>query len=207
VPPLSEFARKQQGEQPKTSEQRSRFVKILLLTLLVSVLTVSQGLGAQKKPVVVMETSLGTIKIELDEEKAPITVKNFLSYVDDKFYDGTIFHRVIKNFMIQGGGFEPGMKEKETKPPIKNESGNGLSNVRGAIAMARTQDLNSATAQFYVNVVDNLALDAPQYCVFGKVIDGMDVVDKIREAKTGRKKGHADVPLEDIIIKSVRRAQ
>jgi len=182
-------------------------VKILLLSLAAGVMAVSNSLGADKKPVVIMETSLGTIKIELEEEKAPISVKNFLGYVDDKFYDGTIFHRVIKNFMIQGGGFQPGMrKEKETKPPIKNESGNGLSNVRGSIAMARTNDLDSATSQFYINVVDNNRLDGAQYCVFGKVIDGMDVVDKIREAKTGAKEGHRDVPIEDVIIKSVRRA-
>jgi peptidyl-prolyl cis-trans isomerase B (cyclophilin B) len=162
---------------------------------------------AAKNPVVVMETSLGTIKIELDEEKAPITVKNFLSYVDDKFYDGTIFHRVISNFMIQGGGFEPGMKEKRTKAAIKNESPNGLSNVRGTIAMARTNALDSATAQFYINVVDNSrGLDRPRYCVFGKVIDGMDVVDKIKEVRTGERGGHEDVPIDDVIIKSVRRA-
>jgi cyclophilin family peptidyl-prolyl cis-trans isomerase len=157
-------------------------------------------------PVVVMETSLGTIKIELDEQKAPITVKNFLSYVDDKFYDGTIFHRVIRDFMVQGGGFEPGLKQKRTKAPIKNESGNGLSNVRGSIAMARTNDLNSATAQFFLNVVDNSRLDPARYCVFGKVTDGMDVVDKIREVSTTRKAGFADVPQEDVVIKSVRRA-
>src|SRR5207247_883273 len=117
---------------------------------------------------VLMKTSHGDIKIALDEDKAPISVANFLSYVDDQFYDGTIFHRVIKDFMIQGGGFEPGMKSKKTKAPIKNESGNGLSNVRGSIAMARTTDLNSATAQFYINTVDNARnLDAPKYCVFG----------------------------------------
>jgi len=161
---------------------------------------------ADKNPVVVMETSLGTIKIELDEQKAPITVKNFLSYVDDKFYDGTIFHRVIRDFMVQGGGFEPGLKQKRTKAPIKNESGNGLSNARGSIAMARTNDLNSATAQFFINVVDNSRLDPARYCVFGKVIDGMDVVDKIRDVSTTRKADFADVPQEDVVIKSTRRA-
>src|SRR5213080_845419 len=136
-----------------------------------------------KNPVVEIDTSMGKIKVELDQEKAPITVKNFLSYVDDKFYDGTVFHRVIADFMIQGGGFEAGMKEKKTRDPIKNESGNGLSNVRGSIAMARTADLDSATAQFYINTVDNLGLDKAKYCVFGKVIEGMDVVDKIRAVK------------------------
>src|SRR5215470_5142478 len=133
------------------------------------------------KTQVVVETSMGTIKLELDGDKAPATVANFLSYVDEGFYDGTIFHRVIKNFMIQGGGFEPGMKQKKTKAPIKNESGNGLSNTRGSVAMARTNVLDSATSQFYINVVDNTGLDSARYCVFGKVIDGMDVVDKIRD--------------------------
>jgi len=172
----------------------------------------------EKNPVVVMETSLGTIKIELDQNKAPISTKNFLRYVDDKFYDGTVFHRVIGDFMIQGGGFGPlkdvttveGFKgkEKTTRAPIKNESGNGLSNVRGSIAMARTNDLNSATSQFYINTVDNSdKLDRPKYCVFGKVIEGMDVVDKVRAVKTRAIQGAIeDVPVEDVVIKSVRRA-
>jgi cyclophilin family peptidyl-prolyl cis-trans isomerase len=163
--------------------------------------------AADKNPVVIIDTAAGKIKVELDAEKAPISVKNFLSYVDDKFYDGTIFHRVIADFMIQGGGFEPGMKQKKTKDPIKNESGNGLSNTRGTIAMARTNDLDSATAQFYINTVDNSgSLDKPKYCVFGKVIEGMDVVDKIRAVKTGNKAGHQNVPVEDVVIKSIRRA-
>jgi peptidyl-prolyl cis-trans isomerase B (cyclophilin B) len=154
-----------------------------------------------------MQTSLGSIKLELDEDRAPVSVANFLSYVDDKFYDGTIFHRVIDGFMIQGGGFEPGMKQKKTKAPIKNESGNGLSNVRGSIAMARTSDLNSATSQFYINVVDNArSLDQPKYCVFGKVVQGMDVVDKIKAVRTTRSAGHSDVPADDVVINSVRRA-
>jgi peptidyl-prolyl cis-trans isomerase B (cyclophilin B) len=162
-----------------------------------------------KNPVVVMETSLGAIKIQLDDGHAPDTVKNFLSYVDDKFYDGTIFHRVIEDFMIQGGGYEPGLKEKRTKAPIKNEAPNGLSNKRGTIAMARTNDLNSATAQFFINVKDNDFLDNPRspYCVFGKVIEGMDVVDKIRKVKTKRVGRMDDVPVEDVVIKSVRRAE
>jgi len=157
-------------------------------------------------PRVRMETSLGAIVLELDAEKAPLSVHNFLSYVDDKFYDGTVFHRVIPNFMIQCGGFEPGMTQKKTNAPIKNESGNGLSNVRGAIAMARTNDLNSATSQFYINVVDNLFLDENKYAVFGKVVEGMDVVDKIRMVKTGKRGGHGDVPHDDVVITSVRRA-
>ncbi len=156
---------------------------------------------------VVMETSLGNMTIELDAEKAPVSVANFLSYVDEGFYDNTIFHRVIADFMIQGGGFEAGMRQKKTKPPIKNESGNGLSNVAGSIAMARTNDLNSATSQFYINVVDNSrSLDKPKYCVFGKVIAGMDIADKIRHVKTTTRAGHADVPASDVVILKVRRA-
>src|SRR4051812_23292303 len=148
-----------------------------------------------------METSAGTIKLELYPDKAPLTVKNFLQYVDDKFYDGTVFHRVIPTFMIQGGGFQKGIedvkteqgfkaKEKKTKGPIKNEAKNGLSNTRYTIAMARTSDPDSATAQFFINVKDNKGLDPDPdndpngYCVFGKVIEGMDVVDKIKEVKT-----------------------
>jgi cyclophilin family peptidyl-prolyl cis-trans isomerase len=176
-------------------------------------------------PVVVMETSMGTIKIELNQDKAPISTKNFLSYVDDKFYDNTIFHRVMgkentdnnKDFMIQGGGYTPDKKLKATKPPIKNESGNGLSNTRGTIAMARTQDANSATSQFYINVGDNTFLDRGGYAVFGKVIDGMDVVDKIKAVTTGtvaieqqRRDGTKmmaptpNVPTENVVIKAVR---
>lgn len=156
-------------------------------------------------PVVVMETSKGVIKIELEAEKAPITVKNFLSYVEDKHYEGLTFHRVIKDFMIQGGGYDANQKQRKTKDPIKNESGNGLKNVRGSIAMARTQVLDSATSQFYINVLDNLQLDGAKYCVFGRVIEGMDVVDKIREVETGRKGMFGqDCPQEDVMIKSVK---
>jgi len=155
-----------------------------------------------------METSKGTIKLELDGDKAPTTVANFLAYVDDKHYDGTIFHRVIEDFMIQGGGFEAGMKQKKNKPPIKNEAPNGLSNRRGTIAMARTNDLHSATSQFFINTGDNDSLDgrSSPYCVFGQVVDGMDVVDAIRSVPTGRRGGHGDVPTEDVVILSVRRA-
>jgi cyclophilin family peptidyl-prolyl cis-trans isomerase len=163
-------------------------------------------------PSVVMTTSSGTIKIELYEDKAPITVKNFLAYVDEKFYDGTVFHRVIPNFMIQGGGFEPGMNQKKTKATIKNESGNGLSNARGTLAMARTSDPDSATAQFFINVVNNDGLDKANsrdrvgYCVFGKVTEGLDVVDKIKAVKTSNKGGHGDVPVQDVTIQTVVRA-
>ncbi len=162
------------------------------------------------KPVVVMETTKGTITIELDRTKAPVTVANFLQYVDDGFYAGTIFHRVMPEFMIQGGGFTPGMNRKPTRRPIKNEAKNGLKNKRGTIAMARTGDPHSATAQFFINVVDNAALDYPSrdgwgYCVFGKVVDGMDVVDKIKSVETGTEGQYKNVPKEDVIIKSVKR--
>ena len=158
---------------------------------------------------VVLETSLGSIKLELDAVKAPVTVANFLSYVDEGFYDGTVFHRVIPTFMIQGGGFEPGLKQKTTKPAIKNETPNGLSNARGTIAMARTSDLHSATAQFFINVGDNRGLDDRRspYCVFGKVVEGMDVVDKIKAVATGRHGPHDDVPTQDVTIVSARRAE
>jgi cyclophilin family peptidyl-prolyl cis-trans isomerase len=172
---------------------------------------VAVGGARAANPVVVMETSMGTIKIELFADKAPDTVKNFLQYTKDKHYDGVIFHRVIEGFMIQGGGFEPGMKQKETREPIKNESANGLSNLRGTIAMARTSDPDSATAQFFINVKDNKALDKSDdsagYCVFGKVTEGMDVVDKIKAVKTGAKMGHKDVPVDDVVIKSVKVAE
>jgi len=162
-------------------------------------------------PIVLMKTSMGDIKLELYPQKAPKTVANFLSYVEDGFYDGTIFHRVIGNFMIQGGGFTPDMKQKETKPSIPNEAGNGLKNLRGTIAMARISDVNSATSQFFINVVDNPNLDhkdeTPRgfgYAVFGKVIEGMDVVDKIKEVKTTTKGYYGDVPVEPVIIQSLK---
>jgi cyclophilin family peptidyl-prolyl cis-trans isomerase len=161
---------------------------------------------------VVMETSLGTIELELDGDKAPLTVNNFLTYVDDGFYNGTIFHRVIKDFMIQGGGFEPSMSQKKTRGNIKNESTNGLKNVRGAIAMARTSVPDSASSQFFINTVDNGFLDRAQasdgvgYCVFGKVTKGLDIVDQIRAVTTGTKAGMSDVPRQDVLIKSVKRA-
>ena len=153
-----------------------------------------------------LQTSQGTIRIELDEAKAPVSSRNFLEYVDAGHYDGTVFHRVIKGFMVQGGGFEPGMKQKSTRAPIPLESRNGLSNARGTVAMARTQDPNSATSQFFINVADNDRLDAANardgngYAVFGKVIAGMDVVDKIRAVPTGSKGMHDDVPLSPITI-------
>jgi peptidyl-prolyl cis-trans isomerase B (cyclophilin B) len=167
-----------------------------------------------KSTTVLMKTSLGDIVMELDAEKAPITVKNFLRYVDEGHYEGTIFHRVMGNFMIQGGGFDKDLKQKPVHEPIKNEASNGLSNDRGTIAMARTSVVDSATAQFYINVVDNPGLnhrDKSQrgfgYCVFGKVIEGMDVVDKIRAVPTERKGPHGNVPKETVTILSVARVE
>jgi len=153
-------------------------------------------------PRVLLKTSQGDITIELYPAKAPITVKSFLSYVEDKFYDGLIFHRVIPGFMIQTGGMTSELRQKAGKPAIKNESGNGLKNARGSVAMARTQDLDSATSQFYINLVDNFRLDEMQYCVFGKVVAGMDVVDAIAKVPTGSRRGHNDVPLEPVTILS-----
>ncbi len=161
-------------------------------------------------PRVMLTTSLGAIQIELYAAKAPVTVQNFLGYVKAGFFDETIFHRVIPNFMVQGGGFEPGMKEKQTQPPIKNESANGLKNERGTLAMARTSNPDSASSQFFINLKDNDFLDRAQardrvgYCVFGKVTAGLDVVDKIAAVKTGSKAGHQDVPLADVAIQSAK---
>ena len=154
-----------------------------------------------------LTTNHGVIMLDLNAEKAPKTVANFLAYVEAGHYDNTVFHRVIKNFMIQGGGFEPDMKQKPCKAPIENEAANGLRNKRGSIAMARTGDPHSATAQFFINVVDNNFLDfkSPSgqgwgYCVFGEVSEGLDVVDKIRAMRTGNKGFHQDVPVDDVII-------
>jgi len=155
---------------------------------------------------VVMKTSKGDITLELYPDKAPLTVANFLSYVEAKSYDGLIFHRVIRDFMIQGGGHRPDLAQKVSKPPIKNESGNGLRNARGAIAMAREEALDSATCQFYINTVNNFGLDQQKYCVFGKVVAGLDVVDAIAAVPTSTQKGYDDVPREPVIILSVRRA-
>jgi peptidyl-prolyl cis-trans isomerase A (cyclophilin A) len=164
---------------------------------------------AVEAPVVRLETSLGNITVRLDPERAPISVANFLSYVDSGFYSGTIFHRVISNFMIQGGGFTPEMTQKEPQRSIPLEVGKGLSNMEGTIAMARTSDPNSATSQFFINVKHNRQLDTlgGGYAVFGQVIEGMDVVNKIRYVPTGRKGMHGDVPTEPVIIKSATRVK
>jgi cyclophilin family peptidyl-prolyl cis-trans isomerase len=192
---------------------------ITLLSVVVLGLCACLSLGAvagqteSKKPVVVLDTSSGAITLELDPEKAPITVANFLKYVDSGFYDNLIFHRVMPGFMVQGGGMDDKMDEKRTdkenKPlvPIKNESRNGLSNERGSIAMARTSDPNSATCQFFINHADNARLDTlgGGYAVFGKVIDGMDVVDSIAKQATTTRAGHENVPVKPIYIKSAKR--
>jgi len=157
-----------------------------------------------------LNTNKGTIILELDAEKAPATAANFMQYAKDGFYDGTIFHRVISGFMIQGGGMEPGMKEKATRDNIKNEAENGLTNDRGTIAMARTPDPHSASSQFFINLKDNNFLNFTSadaqgfgYCVFGKVVEGMDIVDEIEKVATGSAGGHQDVPTEDVVIESV----
>jgi peptidyl-prolyl cis-trans isomerase B (cyclophilin B) len=165
----------------------------------------AQADGGQ--PSVKLETNMGDIVIALNAEKAPKTVENFLQYVEDGFYNGTIFHRVIKNFMIQGGGFTESFEQKSTRAPVENEADNGLSNKRGSIAMARTNDPHSATAQFFINVVDNDFLDfrgkdpsSWGYAVFGEVVEGMDVVDKIREVSTTMRGPHQDVPADNVVI-------
>ena len=165
---------------------------------------------APNGPVVVLETTMGSIKIGLHQDKAPLSTANFLAYVKAKHYDGTVFHRVIPTFMIQGGGMTPDMTEKPTKPPIKNEGRNGLRNTRGTLAMARTNDPDSATSQFFINVKDNHALDfgmrGAGYAVFGEVLEGMDVVDRIKAVPTTSKGPHDDVPMTPVLIKTARVA-
>ncbi len=189
----------------------TRMVFVLFLTGLFLALAGTQAASAAN-PKVLMKTSKGDITIELYEDKAPITVRNFLSYVDEKFYDGTIFHRVIKGFMVQGGGFTADFQEKPSKPPIQNEAANGLKNERGTVAMARTPEIHSATCQFFINHVDNAFLNHRDntaqgfgYAVFGRVIAGMEVVDAIANVRTGTIKGYADAPQETITIISVGR--
>lgn len=193
---------------------KSRFT-MTALAIMGFVTVTPLGLSAQEEgnPVVVIETTMGDITVELFKDKAPISVENFLAYAKDNFYRGTIFHRVIRGFMIQGGGFAQDMSRKETRPPIENEATNGESNKRGTIAMARTNVINSATSQFFINTVDNgnRGLDhrsnKPEeygYAVFGKVIDGMDVVDKIERVNTGNSGPYQNVPTEPVVIKNVR---
>jgi cyclophilin family peptidyl-prolyl cis-trans isomerase len=168
-------------------------------------------MSEEKNPRVLMETSMGNVTIELFKDKAPISARNFLSYAKEGYYDGLTFHRVISNFMIQGGGMDENMQPKKTKFAIKNEATNGLKNTRGTLAMARTSVVDSATSQFFINVVDSAFLDhkgkTPDlfgYAVFGQVVEGMETVDAIRQVKTGNKGGHGDVPLEPVFIKSVK---
>jgi cyclophilin family peptidyl-prolyl cis-trans isomerase len=210
-------------QEPVESVMKKNTIAGLMLALAAGCAATENA--AADNPVVIISTSKGDIKVELFGDQAPITVRNFLGYVDDKFYDDTVFHRVMRDFMIQGGGFEKGMakvendgqfksKEKKTKATIKNESTNGLSNTRGTLAMARTPRPDSATAQFFINVKDNDFLDRAKardgfgYCVFGKVVDGMDVVDKIREVGTHSINPElANIPDEDVVIKSIRRVE
>jgi cyclophilin family peptidyl-prolyl cis-trans isomerase len=156
------------------------------------------------------ETSHGSFTIELFDKEAPKSVENFLQYVDEKHFDGTIFHRIVPGFVIQGGGLTKDFKQRKTRPPIENEARNGVKNLRGSLSMARTNDVNSATSQFFVNLVDNAFLDNKPgsfgYAVFGRVTEGMDVIDKIAKVGTGRRSGYDDAPLEDVVIVSARRA-
>lgn len=188
-----------------------RFFSLATFTFMLLVGSVSSS-GCQTKttnPHVIFSTSLGDMTIELFADKAPITVKNFLAYVDSGFYNETTFHRVIPNFVIQGGGFASGMVKKDTYPPIKNEANNGLKNLRGTLSMARTSDINSATSQFFVNLKDNPMLDNNPnsfgYAVFGKVVAGMDVVDTIAQVPTGNRQIYQNVPIEDVVVKSAKR--
>lgn len=182
-------------------------MKRLHTTLLAGLLGLA-AFSAQAETRAVIETSMGNIELSLDERKAPVTVANFVGYAQKGFYNNTIFHRVIDGFMIQGGGFTPDMLEKPTGSPIANEADNGLTNTVGTIAMARTNDPDSATSQFFINLVDNAPLNHSQesygYAVFGKVSKGMDVVQRIGKVRTGFKTGHQDVPLQPVLIKKVR---
>jgi peptidyl-prolyl cis-trans isomerase A (cyclophilin A) len=157
------------------------------------------------------ETSHGDFVIELFEKEAPLSAANFLQYVDDGFFEGTIFHRIVPGFVIQGGGLTADFDQKENRPPVKNEATNGIRNERGTLSMARTNDINSATSQFFVNLADNEFLDHKPgnygYAVFGRVTEGLEVVDKIAKVKTGRRKGYTDAPLEDVVIKSAKRVE
>lgn len=182
---------------------------LLLIAFVLGLSPLAAFASESQNPKVALHTTAGNIVIELNKDKAPATVDNFLQYVKDGFYNGTIFHRVIDGFMVQGGGFTADFTQKTTRAPIKNEANNGLANNRGTLAMARTSDPNSATAQFFINLVDNNFLNhtAPTprgwgYAVFGKVTEGMDVVDKIAKVRTGVKGPHRDVPIEDIVVTS-----
>lgn len=184
---------------------------LILVGLFAVSTTGSAAAGEQNNPQVVLETNMGNITLELDRAKAPISVENFLKYVDSGHFNGTIFHRVIPGFMIQGGGFTEANQEKKTEKPIKNEGGNGLKNARGTVAMARTSQPDSATAQFFINLVDNSFLDREHsadrvgYAVFGKVVEGMDVVDAMAKVPTSRNQVSEGYPSKPIVIKSAKR--
>ncbi len=187
-------------------------IRLLMTVLLIVGFSTVHAADHDKQgdtPMVVFETSHGTITMELYPEDAPITVENFLKYVDDGFYDGTIFHRVIPGFVIQGGGFDADMNQKATRDPITNEADNGLKNERGTLSMARTQQVNSATSQFFINLSDNAFLDHGTrdfgYAVFAKVVDGLDVVDAIAQVPTGSHRGHQDVPRESVVVERAYR--
>lgn len=182
-------------------------IAMLVCMLIGQVVVVADA--TEKRPEVLVKTSMGSIKIELMKKEAPVTVKNFLSYVKAGFYNGTTFHRVIPGFMIQGGGFTPDMKPKKTDPAIKNEAANGLRNDRGTISMARTAAPDSATSQFFINLVNNESLNRPMpdghgYAVFGKVTEGMDIVDRIASVRTGVTKGFSNVPQTPVVIESIK---
>jgi peptidyl-prolyl cis-trans isomerase A (cyclophilin A) len=201
------------GRLKQSYSATNKFIMLLvLITILVpSVVGLAKSKSKGGNPVVIMSTSMGDIKIELYPDKAPETVKNFLAYASDKFYDNTIFHRVIPGFMVQGGGFTQDMQQKPTKSPIKNEADNSLKNDAGTIAMARTNVVDSATSQFFINLVNNDFLNRGTrdfgYAVFGKVVEGMDIVRKIGGVKTGSKGPFQDVPAEPVIIKSVHMVE
>lgn len=182
-----------------------------VICFIVATAALAASAHAQENPVVVIETSMGDITVQLNQKRAPISVENFLKYVEEGFFDGTIFHRVIPNFMIQGGGFTSEMSKKPTHEPIKNEAKNGLKNRKYTLAMARTPDIHSATSQFFINTKDNESLNNKGtsaqdygYAVFAKVIEGTDVVDEIEKVKTGTKAGHQNVPVEAVVIKTIR---
>lgn len=182
-----------------------KIITTVFALLLCCAMQSSYSLTQGKKTMVKFQTNQGSFTIQLDAEKAPVTVKNFLDYVNAGFYSNTIFHRIIDNFMIQGGGFEPGMSQKSGNAPIKNEAANGLKNDKYTVAMARTNDPHSASSQFFINTRDNDFLNYPGqdgwgYCVFGKVVEGMEVIDKLGKVKTGRSGFHQDVPKEDVVV-------